>query len=759
MRDEFVVDFKNALRQSSWLLIAGFFFALYIIHSTIVHAAGITWTTTTVASSLTASSTRILWDTYRTEFAIGLETAALSSVQFVTSTSGSAWSSAVTVGSVSNLSGITMFTTSSLANGAYYFVGAVTGGTSKVYQSSNQGASFSSYDYNGVNPGDYFANGQVQAAAGPVYYIAGRVDVGATPHVVFASTTASVNVFATSSIATLAANPTVDMAYGSGKIAVVYVVQSDTTLYMVTSSSAGPPWTSNNLASGAGMIINPSVKIDTTGKIWVTYIAANAFNCSSYCEVRLSRYESSSGWNTEAIDSVSSIDSNSKPQLAFVSGTTPVIAYYSGSTLKYAYRDSGNSGCSGTDAASYSCGTVVASSGVGPLSIATNHADKAVITYQAYPSTLKAAYADLTAASSSGSSSGFGLLAPIPVLSPFLSINSDNVATATTSVVLQLGATNASEMAVSLNPDFFGEVWRPLQSSLAYKLNSKPGVQRVYAKFDNVTGGISKVVYDDILYDPTGGSLATTAPVVSSPPPSFAPAPEPVITNPPGSSLPKPDEFSGPEILPFANEEQKQSSSVPSVSFRAPSCPQRPNAFALGGSIIQDAKSHQYFLLIANSKVVCPALSRAIAASWGVTGVAKKMSIAGYTISSLLPYRPGSIVQDSKSGARYIVNTKGQLHWFPTHTQQIKLGYGNSRILLDSRAVFEKLGFHVPLTRLDIHPDGTLFVIDAKKGEFAMLQNRILHPISRASLLKFKENPRRAVRFAHGETYPIGVRW
>lgn len=721
--------------------------------------AAVTWSTSNIQSSIIASSTRILWDSTNAQFAVGYSTSDGASLIFSTSTAGSSWATPVTALSSASLSVVdTFFTTQAAAGTGYIFLGMVSGGDKRYVSSVNQGSTWSN---TAISSLDQYVGGQIQTDSVTGYtYVAGRVGIGASQYVVMASTTFTpvANLFASSTVAgPLGANPTVDFTYSTtygGLIA--YSVMGSGDIGVVTSTDMYS-WTSYGFTPDAAYTIQvrPRVKRDSSGNIYILSVGSNDMNCTSRCDVMLSRF-SAGAWTTEVIDTVGSLSINGQHDLAFVNGTTPVVTYYNNATgvLRYAYKDSGNSGCSGAAASSWTCGNVATGLTSPPsVSITTNSATKIVIAYQDFGSQIfKAAYATITSASTSNSS----FPKPVKPTNPSIKVNSGDLTSNKLEVGVDLSVVDGTEVALSTNPDFYNVAWQPLSPKMSIKLQNKQGPQYVYAKFANSSGGISDVVFGTVYY--VAPQVIVPAPVIETLPVAEQPIESTPSVTPPSVSVGDTNKYE--LFIPFENFDPFNPTKPTSgmvISLEKPSCPERVNAFSLDGTIIQDPKK-ALFLVMPNKKIACPVASYAVARSWGVVAF-KKGSVDGYTISSVLPYRPGTIVRNTKTRQLFFVNTKGKLQMFPTTKAYATLGYSKNIVLSDTDAVLSKFAQSAQLSRTDMHPDGTLFVVDAKKGEYAILQERILHPLTKKTLLKFGEKLGRAVQFLPGESYQVGVRW
>ncbi len=733
-----------------------------VFDSSDAHAA-VTWGSSNIQASIIASSTRVLWDSTNSQFAVGYSTSDGTSLIISTSTVGSSWATPVTALSTANLNVTdTFFTSQAAAGTGYLFLGMVAGGDKRYVSSVNQGSTWSNSALSSL---DQYVGGQIQTDSTTGYtYVAGRVGIGASQYVVMASTTVSpvANLFASSTIAgPLTANPTVDFIYSRTYGGVVVYSLIDSGDIGVATSTNMYSWTSYGFTpDGAyAMQVRPRVKRDSEGSIYVLSVGTNDMTCTSRCDVMLSKF-SGGVWTTEIIDTVGSMSFYLQHDLAFINGTTPIITYYNNTTgaLRYAYKDSGNTGCTGTAAASWTCGNVATSLTAAPaVSITSNDSNKVMIAYQDYGASIfKSAYATIAAASTATVGTAFPK--STKPTNPTIKANGGDLTSNNLEINVDLSVIDGTEVALSTNPDFYNVAWQPLSPKMTVKLQNKTGPQYVYAKFSNATGGISDTVFASVYY--VAPQLIVPVPI-----PDVSPAPtKPAEPN--FAVTPPPSVFVGEQpknydlFVPFDNFDPFNAYKPTSgtvVMLEKPSCPERVNAFSLDGSIIQDAKKSLY-LIMPNKKVACPVASYTVARSWGVTSF-KKGSITGYSISSQLPYRPGTIVRNSKTRQTFFVNTKGKLHLFPSTKAYAALGYGKNIVALETDAVLGKFAQSAQLTRTDMHPDGTLFVLDAKKGEYGILQERTIHALSKKTLLKFGEKIGRAVQLLPGESYPVGVRW
>ena len=92
---------------------------------------------------------------------------------------------------------------------------------------------------------------------------------------------------------------------------------------------------------------------------------------------------------------------------------------------------------------------------------------------------------------------------------PYININSGNGTTNSQLVSLQLGAVNATQMAISNYSDFKDAYWESYASSKQWTLQAGNGSKRVYVQFKNADGKLSHVVSAIISLD---GSVTSGTP-------------------------------------------------------------------------------------------------------------------------------------------------------------------------------------------------------------------------------------------------------
>ena len=90
-----------------------------------------------------------------------------------------------------------------------------------------------------------------------------------------------------------------------------------------------------------------------------------------------------------------------------------------------------------------------------------------------------------------------------PEIPKSLIINNNNAYANSSEVILNLSAQNAFQMAISNSSDFAGVSWEDYNISKNWILTEGEGKKIVYAKFRSVSGGVSKVVSDSIIFDIT----------------------------------------------------------------------------------------------------------------------------------------------------------------------------------------------------------------------------------------------------------------
>lgn len=749
--------------KSCWAVSALFFVYFGTFFYASPARAAMTWDATGVIdSSNIASSTRVLWDPLLDQFATGYTSNDGASLFFSTSTNGSVWATPIQVLSAgSGLPAAETFFTTKWAGGTDYIFIGMTAGVRYYVSSAGGGSSWSTASI--VSPSN-FTTGNVQTDVSGKTYIAGHTsNISHNLDLFKTSSAPDADAFVTTTIFSapfFSFAPRTDFALSGSNLAVSMLKFGTDAPYVEISSDSGDTWGNTQVDAGSdASFLRPRVKYDGSGNLYMVYVAANNDTCTTGCHIMLASFNGVS-WTLEQVDTVGGFDIYAQHDLAFINGTTPVIVYYNKATgtLRYATKDSRGQGCDGTAASAWTCGNVATGFTQAPAVSIAAHGPYAMIAYQLNTGSFKSAFG--TWVSDASESVGTAFPKTDPPKHPHIVVNGGQKISNTLDVSVEVSADNASEVALSTNPDFYNAAWQELAGKKTIHLDNKSGAQHVYAKFTNPSGGISEVVFDDITY--SGGQIQS-APVMTQPvvmldtttPPVTPPAPSipqqtPVVNN--GYAY----FVVGDGVNPFSSESNSGATSGTSSEGERLSCPERSNAFTAGGDIIRDAKGH-LFVLLKSQHVACPVASYVVAQTWGKS--VHRGSADGYVISSSLPYRPGSIIQNAKTRERYFVNTKGGLHKFPNATQFGKLGYSKNRIMIDQPAAIMSYHMSAVLTRNDIHPDGTLFLLDAKKREYGILQNRTLHPISYKTVIKFKENAARAVKLLPGETYTVGVRW
>jgi hypothetical protein len=85
-----------------------------------------------------------------------------------------------------------------------------------------------------------------------------------------------------------------------------------------------------------------------------------------------------------------------------------------------------------------------------------------------------------------------------PPTNTSITINSGAADTASQSVTLTLGATEAAQMMISNSADFSGSGWETFATSKTWSLTSGIGIKTVYAKFKDTAGNMSTAISDTI---------------------------------------------------------------------------------------------------------------------------------------------------------------------------------------------------------------------------------------------------------------------
>lgn len=701
----------------------------------------------------------------RSEFALAYATIAGSALKFTTSSVGAAWSTPVAISSHADgvLTTLPMLTVD--ANNSYY-AGTFSSSAGIFASTANSGLTWSTSTPPGL---DRFYNSASMAIKGIQILVGGSVS-GSGISGYWTTNSLTGATFTSSSVSGSAASQGM-MTANSTLVAGVYTISGDAThLYVITSSDGTTFETTTLTVSDSSGITSPRIAIDSNGRMWLAYYV----NVGGTYYIETATFKTGDAgsciWIQERIDTAGTVSPNSL-DIAFLNGATPIISYYYklGGTinLRYAARDNGNSGCSASGGSKWSCANIVTSmSGNDFLSIATNGSGKAVIVYQ--NSTAKAAYADFLgtsydySCSQSSSSNSYNLkslIKPIFVGSDSVVINGGAAKTSSRQVDVMFNVKNATEFAVSLNSGMFGAIWQPWVKQKTITLPNQSGAHTVFAKFTNPTGAVSEMASSTIIYEPVV-EVPAPSPVSPQPAPIVVAPPAPVILDPPSAQAPTSPEELGVE--PFFDPvetlakvmmlEQKK-------KIEGYLCSERPNAFSVGGQVVRDLTSGKRYVMFKSQGVVCPVVSNAVLASWGVRTVATVANVTGLRVSSPLPYRPGTVVRARENSALYFVNPQGRLHQFGSAKVFSALGYRSSLVRVESRATINMFAPAVTLTRTDIHPDGTLFITNEKTGLYAVLHGRVLHPINKKTLQLYGENIARAVRFRVGETYETGDSW
>lgn len=143
-----------------------------------------------------------------------------------------------------------------------------------------------------------------------------------------------------------------------------------------------------------------------------------------------------------------------------------------------------------------------------------------------------------SSSSSGGGGGGGGGTPPTPPTGATVSINGGVATTASLTVTLTLGATNATQVLVG-NSTAFTDLtsWVPLTATMSWTLPAGAGEKTVYAKFRSSSGAESAVVKDTITV--LAGAVAqptpTPSPVAVVPPVTAPPATAPATQIAPGT--------------------------------------------------------------------------------------------------------------------------------------------------------------------------------------------------------------------------------
>ncbi len=479
-------------------------------------SATVSWNPVTAVSSVSASSTAVVYNSVNSEFALAYTVAGGTSLRLTTTTSaGATWASTALLATPPTgqyFKSLEMILTDSAAPyyyGVAHYVDAnsvIASGSEILYAAAGSSSSWTVTTSTGAFQ---IFSGGIGTQSG-VPYIAGRATRSSIDYLYFGKGTgADTFFFTTSSVFTGNPNPIV-MAASTNQIAVAYKSSSAQTFIIATTTS-GTTFASSTITVASGTFTSPIARYDSTGKLWLAY-ANGAFGCASGCNLKLSRYEPASGWVTEEVDSVgtTSVSESGFGEyhsigLAFI-GTTPVVSYQnlSGGKIRYAIRDSGNTGCSGSNSASYTCGDIatgLSATQNSRISVATNGTTRIMVAYSdPANSTIVGAVTDYSAATVSSGSTTLHV-APQPLNITDFSVVGVTT-TPTSTIALHLQADGASEMALSQDPSFGDAIWQPYQTNFNYKIKEISGEQMVYVKAGNTAGTISSPAQLSVTYAP-----------------------------------------------------------------------------------------------------------------------------------------------------------------------------------------------------------------------------------------------------------------
>lgn len=525
---------KQVLKGYVFLLAIVVFF---IVSQSQPARAEYSWTTATLASATVATSSAMIYNSAAGEFAFTWLNAGGGTLKFTTSTISNSWATPLTITTVTNGRMYSVAMTTSTSASTYYglFTDMIDtldmgqSGRNRIYKSAALNGSSWTLQATTTAVTDNFAESELTIQDGSIF-IAGNAYIDSDKTFMIAKSTAT-DSFASFTTSTLyqgsdnVGNSSIHN--GGGIIGVMYTRSSSFNNIYTATSTNGVSWGTSTLTGS--MIITARMRVDASGKQWVAWVSSSGFNCASGCTLKLSRYEGASGWVTETIDTAGSTwnngESQSKPiDLAFINGTTPVVAYYNtgAGSVRFAYRDAGNSGCSGADAASYTCGnalTGLSSSITGGVTIATNGAARAMIAASDFGATaIKAATADLTVAAAAAASPVSALQAPPPPPQiSSMTINGGATSTISRDVEVELTSGSAIEMVVSTDPTFSGLSWKPFASKSIVTLPETPGTYKIYAKVSSNSGS-SAVSEREIIYLPetATGQISFSSGVTSS---------------------------------------------------------------------------------------------------------------------------------------------------------------------------------------------------------------------------------------------------
>lgn len=85
----------------------------------------------------------------------------------------------------------------------------------------------------------------------------------------------------------------------------------------------------------------------------------------------------------------------------------------------------------------------------------------------------------------------------------FLTINNNQEYTNSLDAILFVSAQEAVQMVVSNNPEFSGAVWEKYQTLKIWQLTDGEGRKEVFIKFRSLSGAISEIISDSIIFDST----------------------------------------------------------------------------------------------------------------------------------------------------------------------------------------------------------------------------------------------------------------
>lgn len=313
-------------------------------------------------------------------------------------------------------------------------------------------------------------------------------------------------------------------------------------------------------------------------------------------------------------------------------------------------------------------GTIVLS-GVESLSVASGQLLSAVIVQQG--SNLKAVGATgngvtnttLTAVSTTVTSISFGS-SPLPTNLKLI-INHGEASTNKLTVDVEASATGATEVALSTRADFNNAVWRPLSPVMQVNLANNSGVQQIYAKFINTSGGVSSVVSGSITYTPSA-STVVTPPVTTTPP---------VVPTTPVVPIVEADAIKRLATGAYDPSVARQAS--PSIAVDLKLVTNTVNAKCTADSLVKIAGNSAVYYCGADGKRYVFPNSNIFKTWYSDYSTVKTISadeLASLQIGGSVKYRPGVTMLKLQTDPRvYFVAPGGLLRWVSSEAIALKL--------------------------------------------------------------------------------------